>query len=206
MADAIILAGGRGGRIGGPKPLMELGGRALISYVLDAASEVSDEIVVVVGEEEGHLENLLPRKARIARDLTRGGGPLIGVYSGLTHLRSEYAVVLPCDSPFINTEVLKYLIGRAEGADAAVPLWPNGYIEPLHSVYNVPAALEAGKAAIEAEKLRVHSMIERLKETVYVPVEELRRFDPGLLTFFNINSGEDLKRAEAILRRRGLSR
>lgn len=81
-----------------------------------------------------------------------------------------------------------------------VPLWPNGYIEPLHSVYNVSAALRASEAATEGGNLRISNMIERLERTIYVPVEELRRFDPDLLTFFNINSKEDLKRAEAILK------
>lgn len=202
MPGALILAGGRGDRMGGSKSLMVLAGRSLISYVLEAVSEVSDEIVVVVsrGEDVKGLEALLPRDFKVAIDIKRGGGPLIGVYSGLSRLRSEYAMVLPCDSPFISTGVLRYLISRAGGVDAVVPLWPNGYIEPLHSVYNVSAALKASAAAMEGENFRISNMIERLERTIYVPVEELRSFDPDLLTFFNINSKEDLKRAEAILK------
>lgn len=117
MLGVLILAGGEGDRIGGNKSFMMLAGRSLISYVLEAVSQVSDETVVVIsrGEDVKGLEALLSRDIKFAIDLKRGGGPLIGVYSGLSRLRSEYAMVLPCDSPFINAGVLRYLIGRAEG-------------------------------------------------------------------------------------------
>jgi len=203
MLGAVILAGGEGDRIGGDKPFTELGGKNLVSYVLEAASKVSDEIVVVVGADRvERFETLLP-DVHVAVDIASGGGPLIGVYSGLRRLRSEYAVALPCDSPFISETVLRYLIGKAEGVDAAIPRWPNGYLEPLHSVYRASAALRECEEAMERGGSRIHSMIERLERTAYVPVEELRRFDPDLLTFFNINSVEDLERAEAILKLKG---
>jgi len=203
MTGAIILAGGEGNRIGGKKPLMKLGGEHLISYVLNVALRVSDEAVVVVSRDDLEtFETLLPEDVKVATDILPGGGPLIGVNSGLKRLRTENAMVLPCDCPFIDEGVLRYLESRAEGADAAVPLWPNGYMEPLHAVYRVSSALKASEAAIREGRSRVHSMIERLKTTIYVPVGELRRLDPDLLTFFNINSKEDLRAAEAILRRR----
>jgi len=201
MLGTIILAGGKGNRIGGNKPLMKLGGRSLISYVLEAVSKVSDEAVVVVGRDGvKRFEALLQKEVKIAIDIVPGGGPLIGVYSGLRHLNSKYAVVLPCDTPFVNEGVLNYLISKAEGADAVVPLWPNGYMEPLHSIYKVSAALEASEATVEEGKFRIYNMIEKLEKVIYVPVEKLRKFDPDLLTFFNINSPEDLKKAEAILK------
>jgi molybdopterin-guanine dinucleotide biosynthesis protein A len=201
MLGSIILAGGKGNRIGGYKPLMKLGDRRLISYVLKVALKISDEAVVVFGRDDvKRIEALLPKDVKIAVDIISSGGPLIGVYSGLRHLNSDYVAVLPCDSPFVHEEVLKHLISKAEGADAAIPLWPNGYMEPLHSVYKVSAALEACEAAMEEEKFRIYNMIEKLEKPIYVPMEELRELDPELLTFFNINSREDLKRAEDMLK------
>lgn len=203
MLGAVILAGGEGNRIGGDKPFTEMGGMKLISYVLEAASKVSDEIIVVVGADRvKRFETLLP-DVHIAMDIASGIGPLMGVYSGLSRLRSEHALALPCDTPFISVAVLRYMIGKAEGVDAAIPRWPNGYLEPLHSVYKVSAALRGCEEAIREGGSRIHSMIERLDRTAYVPIEELRRLDPDLLTFFNINSVEDLERAEAILISKG---
>ncbi|MFB0543307.1 MAG: molybdenum cofactor guanylyltransferase, partial [Candidatus Bathyarchaeia archaeon] len=165
------------------------------------ALEFSDEILVVVGREEDieGLRDILPSQVRVVSDILPGRGPLVGIYSGFRHLRSEYSVVLPCDSPFIQVDLMRYLIERVEGLDAAVPLWPNGYVEPLHSVYRVKAALRAAEEAVKGEKLRVHDMMRRLEKVAYVPMEELKKFDPGLLTFFNINSSLDLRVAEDIL-------
>ena len=145
--------------------------------------------------------SLLPKGVKVAMDIKRNGSPLMGVYSGLIHLRSEYAVVLPCDSPFINTYMLRYLVGGAEGADAVVPRWPNGYIESLHSVYKVACTLKASDVAMNEGDFRIYNMIVKLKRMVYVSVEELRKIDPERLTFFNINSAKDLRVAETILKR-----
>ena len=203
MPGTIILAGGKGNRIGGRKPFMELEGRSLVHYVLKVTRGVSDETVVVTSRDMvKRFEALLPEDVKVVSDIVPGRGPLVGVYSGLNHIRSEYAMVLPCDAPFINEHVLKHLIGEAEGVDAVVPLWPNGYIEPLHSVYRVSAAFKASKAAVREMSFKISNMIERLERTLYVPVERLKRFDLDLLTFFNVNSTEDLKDAEAILKRR----
>ena len=205
MLGVIILAGGKGNRIGGNKPFMKLGDRSLIFHVLEVSSKVSDETIVVVGRDRiKRFEGLLPKEVKIVMDIKSGGGPLIGVYSGLKHLRSEYALVLPCDSPFISEGVLKYLIAKAEGADAVIPSWPSGYMEPLHSIYKVSAAIKASESAMEEGAFRIYNMIERLEKAIYIPVEELKRFDLDLLTFFNINSTEDLKNAETILKLKNL--
>lgn len=198
MLGTVILAGGKGNRIGGNKPFMKLWGKSLIFYVLEAASRVADDVIVVVGkEEESRFESLTHRNVKVVGDIISGGGPLIGVYSGLKHLTSEYTIVLPCDSPFIQVEMLRYLISIAGRADAVIPQWPNGYIEPLHSVYNVSATLKASQAAIEEEDFKISNMIERLEKIIYVPVERLKKFDQDLLAFLNINNMEDLTNAEA---------
>ena len=200
MVGTLILAGGKGNRIGGKKALLRLRGRILISYVIEAASEFSDEIFVVVEKEED-IEGLgkLPNNVSVVSDIAPGRGPLVGIYSGLRYLCSEFSAVLPCDSPFIKVEVVRHLIEKAQGFDAAVPIWPNGYVEPLHSVYRVKAALRAAEEALEEGKFRVQNMVERLSKVVYISMEDLKRFDPGLISFFNINSDVDLRVAENLI-------
>ncbi|KYH38819.1 MAG: molybdopterin-guanine dinucleotide biosynthesis protein A [Candidatus Bathyarchaeota archaeon B23] len=203
---AVILAGGGGERLGRPKPLVELGGRPLIAYALEAALEVVDEVVVVASKGTSTvLRGMLPRGVEVVEDLEGGRGPLMGLYTGLRAVGVHYALVLPCDSPLLNIDVLRYLLERAEGFDAAVPRWPNGYIEPLHSVYRVEPSLRACGEALESGGLEVRGLLERLEGVLYVPTEELRALDPGLHTFFNVNTPEELEEAEHILRekRRG---
>lgn len=202
MTATIVLAGGHGRRMGKRKALLKLGDRTLIERVVETASEFSDEILVVVDKEgRSDLEDLLIGKAKIAYDVTSNGGPLVAIYSGLRRLVSQYSVVLPCDSPFISVDIIKYLIKKAEGADAAVPVWSNGYIEPLHSVYRVEPAQQAAKDACRNAEFRVSSMLHKLRSVIYVAVEDLRAFDGDLSTFFNINSEADLKLAQRLLPR-----
>jgi molybdopterin-guanine dinucleotide biosynthesis protein A len=201
MLGVLILAGGKGNRIGGNKPLVKLGGRILISYVLEVANKISNDVIVVLGNNDDlqSMRKKLPWEVKIIKDIGKIGGPLIGVYTGFKQLSMEYAAVLPCDSPFINIGVLKFMESEVKGMDAAIPIWPNGYIEPLHGIYRVPTALDASHEALKENKTRIYNMIEKLKNKSYIPIEKLKKFDPDLLSFFNINNTNDLKQAEAIL-------
>ena len=203
MLGVLILAGGKGNRIRGNKPLITLGGKMLISYVIDVAFRLSEEVIVALSQDKNieQFQRILPEEVKITMDTDIGEGPLSGVYSGLKEACSEYAFVLPCDSPFINTELMTYLLEKCEDFDAAIPRWPNGYMEPLHSVYRVESALRACQKAMITNSFRLYTMIQKLDKVTYLPIEKLKRFDPELFTFFNINNDKDLKQAEKILNR-----
>lgn len=197
---AIILAGGGGRRLGGPKPLVELHGRPLITYVLKAAMEVVDEIIVVAGVGASKaLRKLMPERGKLLEDLEEGRGPLMGIYTGLRSVRNPYALILPCDAPLLNVDILRYLLEVVKGYDTAVPRWPNGYLEPLHATYRVETALKAAEEALKEGRLEVRGLLERLNRVLYVSTEELRILDPELHTFYNINTPEELERAEEIM-------
>jgi molybdopterin-guanine dinucleotide biosynthesis protein A len=200
MWGVLILAGGKSRRIKGNKALIKLGDKPLLLHVTEGVLGLTREIVVVIGknEEVNRYARLLPSTVTISKDVVCGKGPLAGIFTGMQCMRSKYALVLPCDSPFIKGEVLKYLITRAQGADAAIPRWPNGYVEPLHAVYKVSSAVPAAEAALKKEELFIVDMIKRLNKVVYVSTHEIKKFDQELITFFNINSREDLKTAELL--------
>ena len=120
-------------------------------------------------------------------------------------MSSEYAIVLGCDMPFVDSKVVSYLFDQARGYDAAVPIWPNGYIEPLHAVYRVELASKVAIENIGSRRYRLRSLIEKLS-TNFVEVESLRKLDPALLTLSNVNSAEDLEIARQILLSGNLAR
>jgi len=200
MWGALILAGGKSKRMKGNKALIKLGDKPLLLHVTERVQGLTQETVVVVGKNDdlNDYESFLPPSVTLLRDIVTGMGPLAGILTGMQNMRSEYAVVLPCDSPFIKREVLTYLFKTVQGADAAIPRWLNGNIEPLHAVYRVPAAIPAAKAALEGRELFILDMIKRLDRVVYVSTEEIRKIDEELVTFFNINTQEDLTVAEKL--------
>jgi molybdopterin-guanine dinucleotide biosynthesis protein A len=202
MFGVLILAGGTGRRFGGNKALMKLGGKPLLLHMVEGVWGFAREIVVAIGkdDEPDDYRRFLSSEVTIRKDAAAKRGPLTGILAGMRGMRSEYTLVLPCDSPFIRGGVLKYLFDKARNADAAIPRWPNGYIEPLHAVYKVSSAFSAAENAMETRKLSIRDMIAGLHKVVYVGTDEIRRLDPQLLTFYNINSQEELRTAVKMFR------
>jgi len=199
---AVILSGGKGRRIGAPKAFIKLNGEPLILHVLEKVKKEVGEIIVVIDRDDdpSSYASILPSGVLIVKDYMAGIGPLAGIFTGMQNLKTEYAVVLPCDTPFVKESVIKFLFDVASGVDAAVPRWPNRYIEPLQAVYRVVSSLRAARRALEEGERRVYGMIKRLGKVLYISVEELRRLDPDLLTFFNVNTEGNLERARLLLK------
>jgi len=198
--SAIILAGGTSRRLGPNKALIPLAGRPLILHVLDRISPVVDE-TVVVGSADQHdaLRGLLGCGARVITDGPGPRSPLAGALSGFEAARGGLSLLLPCDAPFVSGEVAVFLLDACFRRDAVIPRWPNGYIEPLQAVYRTRPAAEAARKALEGGGLDMRSMIGRLGRVRYVSTGVLRAIDPDLRTFFNVNTPEDLRRAESLL-------
>jgi molybdopterin-guanine dinucleotide biosynthesis protein A len=200
--SALILAGGFSRRLGQDKGLINLAGKPLILHVVDRVSELVDETVVVVGScvQKEKFESLSGHKANVVADKHEAQSPLVGALTGFESAKGEYSLLLPCDTPFISSQIAQFLLDTCVNKGAVIPRWPSGYIEPLQAAYQTKLALTAAKEALEQGKLDLRSMIARLRRVRYISTVVLRQMDPKLLTFFNINTLGDLKRAESLLK------
>ena len=200
---AIILAGGQSLRFGSDKALQTLSGRQLIRHVVERVLAVTREVVVVVGRGDPKAEyyKALPTSVRVVNDDLEGKNPMIGIVSGLAATESDYAAILACDVPFVNSGVIELLFRRASNADAAIPRWNRQRrIEPLQAVYRRIPTLKAALGTLTSADLSLEDMIKKLDRVVYVSVEdEIANIDHGLSTFFNINTREDMKVAESMV-------
>jgi len=203
LRGALVLAGGRSKRFGPKKPLAKLDGRPLVLHVLDAATRVADEVVIAVGREDHATpyRRLAGKSVRVLKDRLHEKSPLVGIVTGFQAMKSQYSLVLSCDTPFAKPDVLELLFKKAFGSDAAIPKWPNGDLEPLQSVYKVRSALPAARRALSQGGFRLVDMIRQLGTITYVPVREIKRFDRDVVTLFNVNTAADLIRAEKICQR-----
>jgi molybdopterin-guanine dinucleotide biosynthesis protein A len=197
----VILAGGPGSRLGGGKPFVQLRGRPLIAYVAAALKQVADERYVVIrwANEAAPFSQLLGDSFVMLEDVSPVQSPLVGLYTAALHVHAPYMAVVSCDVPFLNPAVLRLLFERAAGADAALPRWGNGQIEPLEAVYRTVAARVAARDAIDASEHRADALIPRLKKPRFVSTDEVAKFDPHLRTFFNVNTPVDLRSAQELL-------
>jgi molybdopterin-guanine dinucleotide biosynthesis protein A len=198
---ALVLAGGKSQRMKKNKILTKLGNKPLIMHVIENILGIINEVTLVIGKND-ELEKysaILPSSVTILKDSEEGKGPLMGILTGMQKMHSEYAMVLPCDSPFIKREVLEHIFHKVQDVDAVIPRWPNGNIEPLHAIYKISSTVSAAEASLRADELMILDMIKRLKKVVYLNINDLRKFDQDLVSFFNINRQEDLRNAIKIL-------
>jgi len=202
----IVLAGGFSKRFGLDKCLIELAGKPLILHVLDRVARVAGENVVVTGSDEQRekVVSLLKSRARVIVDKYEDHSPLIGALTGLENVENEheYALLLPCDAPFVSMEIAMLLLNLCVNRSAAIPRWPNGYIEPLQAAYHIKNAIRAGEKALEEGKRDMLSMINYMRGVRYISTLVLQQYDAELLSFFNVNTPQDLKRAESLLQKR----
>jgi len=199
--SAIILAGGFSKRFGRDKGLIELNGKPLILHVLDKVAGVVKEIVVVVSShaQKGRLQGVLGHRASVVVDKQEVQSPLIGAVTGFDHAQGEYSLLLPCDTPFLSSSVVQLLLKLCTKKAAVIPRWPNGYVEPLQAAYHTESALRSTRIVLKEGKRNLRSMIAHLNGVRYISTTVLKAWDPELLTFFNVNTADDLRKAEVIL-------
>jgi molybdopterin-guanine dinucleotide biosynthesis protein A len=200
--SAIVLAGGVSSRFGQDKGMLEIADKPLIKHVIDAVDPVVEETIVVTNSKDrvARYAGVLGEDVQFVIDWYESKGPLIGALTGFRSARGKYALLLPFDTPFVSREVVLLLFELCLNRSATIPRWPNEQIEPLHAVYQTKAALEASKIALSEGKLNVRAMIERMRAVRYVSTLVIQELDPGLRTFFNINTPLDLKKAMAMVK------
>ena len=200
-SSAIILAGGFSKRFGRDKGLVKLKGKPLVMYLLEKVAKVVDEKVIVVGSkaQKNVFSPLFEHLADVVVDKYDGNGPLVGALTGFETVQSEYSLLLPCDTPFLSSEIAALLLDCCIERNAVIPRWPNGWIEPLQAAYHTKSAMITTKKALDQGKMDVRSMIGYLRGIRYISTVVLQKLDPELLTFFNINTLADLRKAESML-------
>ena len=200
--STIILAGGFSTRFGQDKALLQLGTKPLILHVLDRVVSIIGEKLVVANTEEqkNALQKLVKHKANVLMDEYKIQTPLAGAYTGFNHAENEYSLLLSCDAPFVNLEIIKLLLETCINKTASIPRGPEGHIEPLQAAYHTKSALAAAKTALDEGKLDMNSMITPLRNIRYISTLVLQQFDPKFNTFSNINTQADLKHAETLLK------
>ena len=191
MRSAVVLVGGEARRANGQeKYFFTYQGRTFIERLVDSLKEVVDEIILVARNPEQCRRFEKIDGIRCINDLRTGLGPIGGLHAGSVAAQGDLIFVSACDMPCINPAVISYLFERIEGYDAAIPVWNPDMLEPLHAVYRKTALVTYLESH---DSLSLRAMIMNLSAR-YVPVDEIKKFDPGLLTFTNINKLEDLER------------
>ncbi len=182
----IILAGGKSSRFGSNKALAEFNGTPLIERVTGVLGKVFKKLIIITNSPVEYSYLNIP----LHQDLVKGLGPVGGIYTGLDALDDEWAFFCACDMPFVNEGLVRYIAGLKDGYDAVVPKidWK---IEPLHALYS-KRCLSAMKELIHKKEYQTVKAFNDMNVR-FVGEEEIKKFDPKVKTFLNINRQDELK-------------
>jgi molybdopterin-guanine dinucleotide biosynthesis protein A len=186
-----IVAGGQSSRMGADKAFVQLAGRPLIAHLLDRVADLGQtETILIANRPADYAHFRLP----VFTDVLPGKGSLGGIYTALRASQNPYTLALACDMPFVSPDLLRYLIGLAEGDafDVIVPR-VEGYPQGLHAIYG-RACLEPIRARLDADRLKVIGFYDQVRVRM-VDETEYERFAPDGRAFFNVNTPEELAQA-----------
>jgi len=188
--SAAIMAGGKSRRMGRDKAWLDLGdGRPIVQRVIDVMREVADEIFLVANDERFATLGL-----RVVPDRFPEGGALGGIATGVGAATHDRVLIAACDMPFLRPEVFRLLVERSEGFDVVMPKVGDDF-EALHALYT-KACLPAMERSLASGKMRIISFFDDVR-VLTLGEDELRRVDPDLRSFTNVNTPEELEAVRA---------
>ena len=186
--SGVILAGGENKRFSGKnKAFCRINGQRIIDHVHAVFRQVFDEIIIVTNSPSKYME----WDAFIVRDVFTARSSLTGIHAGLFYSSNPYAFFSACDTPFLKKELVECVVSQIDAkSHAVIPETEKG-IEPLCAAYarECLPVMEKSLAAGHFKIRRIFSK-NRLKK---IPEARIRKADKDLVSFFNVNSPEELE-------------
>jgi molybdopterin-guanine dinucleotide biosynthesis protein A len=189
--SGVILAGGQNKRfMGRNKAFCEINGQRIIDRIFSVFKSIFDDIILVTNSPELYLD----WDVTIVTDIYPVRSSITGIHTGLFYARHPYAFCSACETPFLKKELVECVISRIKpNFDLILPETTAG-LEPLCAVYSKDC-LTLMEQKIQENKLKIQRIFSK-KRIMKIPESVIRKIDPDLISFFNVNCAEDLAVAE----------
>ena len=207
----VVLAGGKSKRFGGRNKLfIKIGQERIIDIIFSRIVPEFQKVYIVVNNKTQtrylieHAEDII-KYAKIIEDqnatpdYSNIPAAMVGFHSAFNIISEKYAFVLSADMPFIQKEVIGFLVNILQknfNSDAIVPRWGNGYLEPMLSIYNVKQVLPYIREHLKRGNYQLVAVLKALDSVKYVPIKKLKLHDENLKSLVNINNEDDLRAAK----------
>ena len=191
----VILSGGLARRFNGrKKALLQIGEERIIDKIYSIFKELFDDIILVTNTPLQFTEWDL----NIVTDLFDIRSSLTGIHAGLFYASNPYAFFSACDAPFLRKEIIETVLeGIDDNIDIVIPETSAGR-EPLCAAYS-KRCLSIAEQHLNKQKLKIQLAFRKCRIKT-ISEKKLRKKDPELLSFFNINTPDDLERAQEMVR------
>ncbi|MEE9524134.1 MAG: molybdenum cofactor guanylyltransferase [Thermodesulfovibrionales bacterium] len=186
---SIILAGGENRRLPFNKSLVVVDGETIIERILNAHRKFFKNIIISTNDPEIYFKY----GTRMVGDVLNIRGPMTGILSSMISDNSQKYFVSACDVPFLNKELIGYIVSLDSDHDAVVPEF-NGEPQPLLGVYNKRLS-DRLYDNVKGDRRGMRRFLSEI-DTYMIKEDKVRELDPEGRSFININTMEDLKKVQ----------
>ena len=199
IKSCIILCGGQSRRMGQDKGSLIIKDKPMIKYILSTLNNEIDEAIIVLNDSnriDQYKKFINPKEynyeIKFIEDKIKNKGPISGILTGLENISTDYAIVFPCDNPFVTKNTIQTLFSEIEeNTQAVVPYHDEKNklktSEPLHSIYNrniIPTIDDL----ISKDSLHIKGVIEKI-DTKFVLIDNKKILKKE---FRNLNRPSDI--------------
>ena len=194
--SGVILAGGLSTRFSGRnKAFIEIGWIRILDRLLSLYRELFEEIILVTNDPHLYMD----WDVTIVTDIYQVRSSLTGIHAGLSSATRPHAFFAACDTPFLNRGLVAEVLGRIEPRfDVVIPKTPEGF-EPLCAAYSKRCLIPMERSLSKGD-FKIIRLFNKLKVRT-VSEKVVLSHDPALISFFNVNTPEDLEKARKLLGR-----
>lgn len=187
----VILAGGKSLRYGRNKAMVKIDGIPLIERVINVMGSLFRHLILITNTPDEYAYLKLP----MHEDLIKGLGPIGGIFTALMTIKNQAGFFVACDMPYLNQELIHYMVEVRYDFDAVVPRIHEG-TEALHALYG-KRCLPPIKRLIDSSQYQIFRFFPNISVR-YIDENEISRFDPQLESFFNINKPDAIKNVDKV--------
>ncbi len=163
--SAYIIAGGKSSRMGSDKGMLLLNESVFIEHIVKALQKAAIEIITIVSANRAYdflncnrIEDIYPNK-----------GPVGGIFTALSHTKTEQNVILSVDIPLISSDIIAWLISNIDYKKLITQVKVGDKASPLIAVYN-KKVVNIFEEHLKSEQLRLRSVIDEIPhQTIEVP-------------------------------------
>ena len=189
-----LIAGGKSRRMGKDKRFLKLGGISLIDRSLQILEGLFQDIIVVLAEP---MPGLSSGRHRVTYDVIKDCGSLGGLYTALMEAASPRIFAVACDMPFLNADVIRYLVDLDPDADIVGARLRTG-LQPMHALYSKRCVPILERMARSGD-LKIQRLFEDPQLRIRLVGEsDLTGLDPDLRSFHNINTPAEYDNAHRL--------
>ena len=181
IKSCIILCGGKSSRMGRDKGSMIIQNKPMIKHILSTLNHQINEAIIVLNNQDRidrYREFINPHDytytITFAEDKIKDMGPMPGIMTGLACIKSNYALILPCDSPYVSKNYITAIFSEIDDDyQAIVPYHDDDNklktSEPLHSIYN-KNIIPIIEDLVKNDVLHIKGLIEKI-DTKFVLID-----------------------------------